>query len=103
MAKAEDLDQLFNYHRPTAEQANRYGSLRSSAKAYAEEILALCPESPERTLAIRSLHQASMLANASIACNEPDADQAPAPVYPSEPADPQPTYLGDDYKPVSPS
>ena len=70
----DHLDQLFTYHRPTPEQAQRYGKLREAAKTYAETILELTPGSAERTLAIRALHQASMHANSAIAVNEPDAD-----------------------------
>lgn len=71
---AKQIDNLFTYHRPTPDQADRYNKLRVAARTYANTIRDLCPESAERTLAIRALHGASMLANASIAVNEPDAD-----------------------------
>lgn len=69
-----DLDALFTYHRPTPEQAERYTRLRAAAREYAELVLELTPESPEQTLAVRSIHDASMRANAAIAVNEPSAD-----------------------------
>ena len=69
-----DLLKLFTYHRPTSEQAERYTKLRAAALAYAELVKELTPESAEQTLAIRSIHAASMQANAAIAVNEADAD-----------------------------
>lgn len=69
-----NLDQMFTYHKPTPEQAERYYKLRAAAKRHAQIVSELTPESPEQTLAIRQIHAASMLANAAIAVNEPDAD-----------------------------
>jgi len=61
---------LFTYHAPTPDQMQRYVALREAAQRYAREIAMHCPESAERTLAIRRVHEASMLANASIAVTE---------------------------------
>ncbi|NER37328.1 MAG: hypothetical protein F6J93_25740 [Oscillatoria sp. SIO1A7] len=72
--KIADINNLFAYHKPTANQAERYQKLRKAAKAFAKQILQLTPESSEQTLAIRTLHQASMLANVAIAVNEPEAE-----------------------------
>jgi hypothetical protein len=71
---APDLLNLFTYHRPTPDQAERYTKLRSAALAYAQLVKESTPASAEQTLAIRAIHQASMQANAAIAVNEPDAD-----------------------------
>lgn len=68
------LKKLFTYHRPTPEQAERYGKLRAAALVYAELIAELTPPSAEQTLAIRKVHEASMAANSAIAVNEVDAD-----------------------------
>ena len=65
-----NINRLFSYHPPKGDQAERYGRLRDGAKAYAELIVSLTPESSEQTLAIRAVHEASMLANAAIAVNE---------------------------------
>lgn len=72
--KIADIDNLFAYHKATANQAERYQKLREAAKDFAKQILQLTPESSEQTLAIRTLHQASMLANVAIAVNEPEAE-----------------------------
>lgn len=69
------LDRLFTYHRPTPDQAERYTQLRAAAGDYARVVMELTPASAEQTLAVRAIHQASMLANAAIAVNEPDADE----------------------------
>ena len=69
-----DLLELFTYHPPTPEQAERYTRLREAALAYARVVNELTPGSTEQTLAIRSIHQAAMQANAAIAVNEADAD-----------------------------
>lgn len=61
------LNRNFKYHSPTGDQPARYLLLRNSMRQSAELILRLCPESPERTLALRALETASMWANASIA------------------------------------
>ena len=65
-----NLEGLFTYHPPVGDQAARYEKLRAAAKAYAEQIVALTPGSPEQTLAVRAVQQASMMANAAIAINE---------------------------------
>lgn len=65
-----DLDALFVYHPPRGDQAERYEQLRTAAREYARLIRSLTPSSPEQTLAIRKVHEASMQANAAIAVNE---------------------------------
>ena len=65
-----DLDNLFSYHAPKGNQAERYELLREDAKAFAKRILACCPDSADRSDAIRKVREAVMMANASIAVNE---------------------------------
>ncbi len=65
-----NLSRIFAYHAPTAEQADRYGTLRDQARTMAMQIEILCPDSREKSLAITKLREATMWANASIACNE---------------------------------
>ncbi len=65
-----DLDNLFKYHAPKPDQVKRYAEIRDAALVFAEAIVALTPESPEQTLAIRKVHDAMMQANSAIACNE---------------------------------
>ena len=64
------LDNVFTYHPPKDGQQERYERLRSTAKDLATDILALCPDSRERSLAMTKLEEAVMWANASIARNE---------------------------------
>lgn len=64
------LDRVFSYHKPKDDQPHRYEAIRAGARRFAQEILAMCPESPERTLALRDVQRAVMMANASIAINE---------------------------------
>lgn len=89
-----NLDRLFKYHRPRGTQPSRYAELRKAARAHADAIVAHTPESAEQTLAIRAVHQASMLANSAIAVNEPDADEADPAWRAVAAADESPT-LGD--------
>lgn len=66
-----DLDEIFTYHSPTTDQADKYVMLRAKAKELAADILALVPPSAEQTLAIRHLQEAVMFANAGIAIHSP--------------------------------
>jgi hypothetical protein len=66
----EQIDNIFTYRTPFGNQAERYQDLRNEAKLLAHIIQRACPESREKSLAITSLQQAIMWANASIAINE---------------------------------
>lgn len=66
----EVLDNLFTYHPPLGDQAQRYTDIRAAGKRLAEEIMWLCPPSAERTLARRAVEEAVMRANQAIAVNE---------------------------------
>lgn len=66
-APAMDVDHIFTYHPPTGNQPDRYNSVREGARIFAHIILANTKPSPEQTLAIRKLQEATMFANASIA------------------------------------
>lgn len=70
---AEDYDKLeeiFRYHEPVGNQTERYEYLRDEARSLAHTIQSLTPKSREQSLAITSLQQAVMWANAAIAINE---------------------------------
>ncbi len=64
------IENIFSYHKPAGYQAKRYETIRDTAKTLAYTINNDCPESREKSLAITSLQQAVMWANASIAINE---------------------------------
>jgi len=66
----DELDNLFTYHAPKDNQQERYELLRANAKVFARCIMACCPDSADRSAAIRKVREAVMTANASIACNE---------------------------------
>lgn len=65
-----ELENIFTYHAPHGDQADRYERLRAAGKALAETIVVLCPNSRERSLAITAVQQAIIWANAAIAINE---------------------------------
>jgi len=73
----KDLHNIFTYHAPIGDQAERYIVLRAMARDFALLINTTCPDSREKSLAITNLQQAMMWANASIAINEPGPDWTP--------------------------
>ena len=66
----EQIDKIFTYHAPIQNQIPRYEKIRTLARAFALELVDMCPASAELTIAIRKLQECVMLANASIAINE---------------------------------
>lgn len=65
--KTEEIDRFFTYQPPKDDQPERYGKIRAAAKALAHVINDNCPESADKTAAIRKLREAVQTANASIA------------------------------------
>lgn len=64
-----DLDKVYTYHAPKADQPAKYVQLRDKAKELAMLVVELCPDSRERSLALTKIEESSMWANASIARN----------------------------------
>lgn len=64
----EMIDNWFQYHAPTGDDAVAYEKLRASAKDFARAIVELTPSSADQTAAIRKVREAVMTANAAIAC-----------------------------------
>lgn len=64
------LDETFVYHAPTPEDAQRYKAIRETAKTFAKVILTVCPDSPDRSVALRRVREAVMSANSSIALKD---------------------------------
>ena len=62
------LTNWFTYHAPTADQQIAYAKLRSSALEFAKAINDLVPDCADKTAAIRRVREATMTANAAIAC-----------------------------------
>jgi hypothetical protein len=65
-----DLENIFTYHAPRADQLPRYQELRDAGKAFAQLITDKCPDSRERSLALTRIQEAVQMANAAIAINE---------------------------------
>lgn len=65
-----DVENVFTYHPPHGSQITRYEMLRELAKQYAGAVDRNCPDSREKSLALTTIQQATMWANAAIAINE---------------------------------
>jgi hypothetical protein len=63
------LDDVFSYHAPTPDQIPKYTALREAAKIFAAVVMAACPQSADRTAALRKVREAVMTANAAVALN----------------------------------
>lgn len=61
--------------RPSDEVIAQIEELRETAKAYAEDIFAFVPESPERTLACRALEESVMWAVKAMCLHDPSAQE----------------------------
>jgi hypothetical protein len=66
----KDLENRFTYHAPKENQILRYNALRKRALQFAIDINVACPDSREKSLAIKKLEEFVMWANAAIARNE---------------------------------
>jgi hypothetical protein len=64
----EQLLNWFSYHAPDADSQVRYVAIRDAAHRFAVVLNDLCPDSADKTTAIRKVREAMMTANASIAC-----------------------------------
>ena len=64
------IENIFTFHPVCGDQRERYEYLRRKAKELALEFLSFTPKSREQSLAITSLQDAVMWANAAIAINE---------------------------------
>lgn len=65
----EQIDDVFKYHAPSADQIPRYERLRAAAREFAKVLIAESVPSPDQTVALRKLREAVHSANASIALN----------------------------------
>lgn len=63
------IDNNYQYHAPSEEQAKQYAKIRQEAKRLANIVNKLCPESREKSLSLTKLEEVVMWANASIARN----------------------------------
>lgn len=61
------LHELFRYHTPSGDQAEKYIQLRKAAYDFANVILTLTPVCEDQQVALRRVREAMMTANAAIA------------------------------------
>ena len=66
----QKVEDMFTYHPPFGDQAERYGVIRTLGKELAHKMVALAPASRELSLALTNLQNAIMWANAAIAIHE---------------------------------
>lgn len=64
-------ERLFRLHKPDEETGKKLDEMREAAGNLADLYREYCPESPELTLAIRSLHIASMHAVSAVVMPQP--------------------------------
>jgi hypothetical protein len=69
-----DIEQVFTYHAPRGDQAERYVALRAKAKELAYLIEGSVPDSRERAMALTWVQLAVMCANAGIAIHEAEPE-----------------------------
>jgi hypothetical protein len=73
MPPAFDVEKVFTYHAPHGTQPQRYEEIRAKAREFAGLLTTACPESREKSLALTTLQQTVMWANASIAIHEAES------------------------------
>ena len=71
MRTADDVNNLFSYHRLDSDGVTRINYFRERYKKLAFDILNGVPESPERTIALRKLHESMMEINVLISLGYP--------------------------------
>jgi hypothetical protein len=64
-----DIDNWFQYHTFTSEQITQSNEIRTAAKIFAETINRHVPAGADKSAAIRLVREATMTANAAIACH----------------------------------
>ncbi len=63
----DNLADVFAYHPPVGNQAQRHAAVKTAAHAFAEAILTLAPDCADRAAALRHVREAMMTASAAIA------------------------------------
>lgn len=62
-----DINEMFTYHAPDADQAVAYEKLRGAAREFAHALVELTPPSPDQSAALRLLRSCVTTANSAIA------------------------------------
>lgn len=68
MITPEQLSNWFTYHSPSPDQIPKYQAIRDAAHNLAKVIVENSPASADQMNAVRLVREASMCANAAIAC-----------------------------------
>ena len=68
MITIEELQNWFMYHAPSDIQMQQYQIIRATALEFAKIIIENTPSGADQTAAIRKIREATMTANAAIAC-----------------------------------
>lgn len=63
------IEQATTYHKPTEAKTRAYEAINQATAQFMEIVFIHCPESADRTDALRKIREARMVANASIACD----------------------------------
>jgi len=58
----------FAYHQPNDEQVNRISRVRDAHKSLVAALWGIVPNGPDRTAAIRKIHESMMTCNKAIVC-----------------------------------
>lgn len=67
----DQINNWFTYHAPTPEQLVQYQEIRTAAKIFAETINRHVPAGADKSAAMRLVREATMTANAGVACDAP--------------------------------
>jgi hypothetical protein len=67
---AKQIRGAFTYHPPHGDQVQRYSAIRDQARVFSKFLSENCPHGRELSLALTSLEQVVMWANAAIARGE---------------------------------
>jgi hypothetical protein len=65
----ENIEEVFTYHAPNAEQIEKFAKVKEAGVAFARAILESCPPCADTSAALRQVRDARMTANAAIALN----------------------------------
>ena len=63
----DNLGAVFDYQPPTPEARRKHEAIREQAVVMTKTLLTCCPETADRTVAIRKLREAVMMAHQAIA------------------------------------
>jgi Xaa-Pro aminopeptidase len=64
----EEAIATFDYHKPSDDQVDRITVVRVAHKALVRAIWNIVPSGPDRTVAVRKIHESMMTCNKAIVC-----------------------------------